>query len=353
MLKKSKIALNINHPSCELPTIYDSNIFFIQDKWDRDDITEHEYKRTNRLFTLKHKQIENMPNMLGEQGTFYLHRVILSFFDAAFKLNEFSRRYFKNVEEDRLSFNEIEKQALDHNVSHFNFNSLEVQTFLCTYYPTLDRIENKSNIAESEVLEALLAMNLNNILKKHGIETYQQNKDREFKISDYDGLILKMATNREIGMVMHNWRKLNNYNEVQFISTTSKILEFIVADLQKNSDGFRKDVHFEKLQSLISLVSENTKERKHFFGLFNEAEKLGFISRHGTSTDKKKLKEELHLFVYEGISTTNPQNVSDIRNRMFEDKILPNGSELNYLYDVWHYTTSLIVMLWFLGRKTI
>ncbi|MCG7344358.1 hypothetical protein MHZ92_09445 [Sporosarcina sp. ACRSL] len=349
-MQSSKIALNINSPFCKLPTKHDSKLFFIQDEWARNDITEHVFKRPNRLFFILHEQLESMPKLLGEQGTYYFHRVILSFFDAAHMLNHFASKYYKNIQESNLSFDEIQKQSLHYNIMEFNYESVDATTYLCTYYPGQDRTDNNGYITKSEVLEAWLAMNLNKILESHGISPYLSADEKEFMISDYDNLIIKMASNPELGMVMHNWRKLNNYSDVQFISTASKILEFIKADVQKNSSKFRKDSGFDKLIELLDLVSN--KERKHFFGLFNEAEKLGFISRHGTSTDKKKLEEESHLFVYKSISKNNPEDIVEIRNRMFKHRILPNGAELNYLYDVWHYTTSIIVLLWFLGRKS-
>lgn len=346
----NRIALNIASPFCRLPVIHDSDLFSIEDAWSRDNYTEHVYKRSNRLFFLKHDQLQAMPFLLGEQGTYFLHRVILSFFDAAYLLNQFASKYYKEITNNNLQFNKLQQESLGYNIMDFNYNSVDATTYLCTYLPESDQCDNHRKIFKNEVLEALLAMNLNKVLESHGISPYRSDTKNDFKISDYDNLIIKMASNHELGMVMHNWRKLNNYSDVQFISTVSKILEFIKADLQKNSGKFRKNEDYYKLKELIALVS--VKERKHFFGLFNEAEKLGFISRHGTSTDKKKLEEEAHLFVYNSLSDKKPSDIAEIRHRMFEHKILPNGSELNYSYDIWHYTTSLIVLLWFLGGKT-
>lgn len=81
----------------------------------------------------------------------------------------------------------------------------------------------------------------------------------------------------EVGMVMHTWRKLNSYNNSDFINNVSNILEFIEKDLGKNINTFNTQIgELPFLQNLIKLVSKT--RREFYFGLFNNSELLGFLS---------------------------------------------------------------------------
>ncbi|OKL35494.1 hypothetical protein BLL40_15155 [Domibacillus mangrovi] len=347
------VSLIIDHPNCDLPWIHNSEIFSIEGKWEVNEYSDTYSPRTRRLFFLKHPQVNSLTRLLGEQGTYSLHRVILSFFDASVKLNDFIDAYYENIKQNKLTLAELESQAKQYSINKFNYNSIEVPTFLCEYDSKLFRVKEHYKAYPNELLESLFSMNVNNILINHGVTPYKNlSEGAFFNTKEHDKTITKMLTHREIGMVMHTWRKLNNYSSIDFIANVSKILEFIRADLIKNEDKFgNSEDHFIKLEKLIKLVSD--KERRLFFGMFNDAERLGFISRHGTSVDKKKLQEEMHLIDYISISDKEPNTVAEIRESMMKDHIIPNASELAYVYDFWHYTTSLIVTLWFVSRRTM
>lgn len=157
-------------------------------------------------------------------------------------------------------------------------------------------------------------------------------------------LVYKMLKVREISMVIHTWRRLHSYNDVGFISNISSILEFISKDLNSQSTTFNTSHKlFVKLKELVDMV--NSSKRKVFFGLFNDADSLGMISRHGASKHGNgELRE------YNQVSSKHIKEIEVIRENMLKG-IMPNEREFKHMYNVWHLTTSLIVFLWFATKK--
>lgn len=137
-------------------------------------------------------------------------------------------------------------------------------------------------------------------------------------------------------MVMHTWRKLNSYNKTDYISIISNIIEFIEKDIKNNRVTFKTDEEeFAALNYLLELVRGKKKSR-YFFGLLNNAELFGFFSRHGSK----------ELVDYKKLSTNELLDVEIIRENML-NQIMPQQNEIKYLFNIWHYTTSLIVTIWF------
>ncbi|MED4017023.1 hypothetical protein [Sutcliffiella cohnii] len=339
-----KLGIMIRSPHCLLPEL-SNDYFYIDSEWEEDIMNGTESKRTQRFFGLKGHDDERLIGLLGEQGTFIFHRIMLSYYDAFFMIQTFMDKYYANIREEKLKFEDILEQSKTYDINLFNSYSVDELTTLClhdvygeerTYYFR----EHKAN----EVQEMLFSMNLKTILTNHKVSYFKNRtfQTEDLKSSNSNLVVYKMLINREISMVMHTWRKLNSYNNGDFISNISSILEFITKDLKQNSDKFNKESnHYSKLKNLLEEVNENSKSKKYFFGIFNDAENLGFLSRHG-----KVLLDFKSFNVREG------RTIYEIITEMKEDRCIPNENELNYLFNIWHYTTSLIVLLWSTIRKS-
>lgn len=332
-MNNKKISLVINTPFCKLPKI--ENDFFDFEGKEGVNIEEGITRFPYRRFTIKHPQSEMFLENLGEENTLTFYRLILSYYDSAFMLYDFTRKY-SVVFPNEINVFEIEKLIENYNIVEFDYNSVDQNTYLSLH--DYDRVYSDFHPSSNGLQELLWSMNLEKILSSHNISYYS---DKVFTVKEKNTgninlLVYKMIKNREVSMVMHTWRKLNSYDKSDFILNISNILEFIENDLLVNRDSFNTAMpEFCKLEDFVKLVSKKP-TRKYYFGLFNSSDLFGFFSRHGS----KRLLE------YESVSDNKQLSIDQIMDGMSKNKI-PNQNEIHYLFNFWHITTSIIVTLWF------
>lgn len=342
VLNNESLGLVIDIGFCELPSCH--NDIFILESYNS--IMFDDVPRTNSIkFYINHPQSDLFLDNLGVENTFIFHRVMLSLYNSAFKLRNFS--IINELDcEGEVSISAIESNVKKNSLPLFNYYSLDYANFL-TYSET-GRGINEINSDKNEIQELMWSMNMESILNTYDITFFDNLKPvKEFTLSDYHFTANKMLHNREMNMVMHTWGKLKDYGRPDFISIISNILEFIEKDVKRNPDSFIQLNHesmfesFELLKEYIDLIAKNP-TRKFFFGIFNSAKLLGFMSRHGgQSLEHYKLLGQSH----------EELSFKDIISNM-ENKVLPNQEEIHYLFDYWHYVTSVIVTLWFRLKKT-
>lgn len=340
ILNSRSIALVVNHSHCTLPGTF--NEYFSFDDIEGTNIEEGVARLPYRVFFPRHPQWDEFIERLGAEQTFLFSRVLLSYYDAAYMLFTFTARYRSGKDLADISFEDIEGQAQGYNIDDFNYSSLDYETFLGLYDRHGDRVLNSYSFSHNNLQELFWAMNMEKLLTSQGISYYPNRTFTldEQKTNNFSLLTYKMLKVNEVGMVMHTWRKLNSYNNSDFINNVSNILEFIEKDLGKNINTFNTQIgELPFLQNLIKLVSKT--RREFYFGLFNNSELLGFLSRHGSKS----------LINYNKMSNNTELKMKVIRDRMLKG-IIPNQREIQYMLNVWHYTTSLIVTIWFRLKKT-
>ncbi len=333
----SDLALVINHPWCSLPEA--SNDYFSLDSYLSENVEGGLERSSFRVFVPKHIQSHEFISKMGIEDTFTFYRVLLSFYDASFMLFSFSEEF--KTGSKTYDFNQIELLAQNYDIEKYNYTSLDRGTYLCLYDLERDREVEHYPASVNNFQELFWVMNLEQILSNYGINYYPKKKftNEEKIVSNKNLLIYKMLKNREIAMVMHTWRKLNSYNNADFIVNISNILEYIKEDLEKNRSLFDQTLPaFKLLEDLIHLVHKT--KRLLFFGIFNNSNIFGFFSRHGSS----------HLVNYNKINQKTNLNLNSILKNM-NGGIMPNNEELRYMFNIWHLTTSLIVSNWFISRK--
>jgi len=334
-LNNQFISLVINNAYNQLPE--ENNDYFTLEGKEGLNTGEGITRLPFRRFVSLHPQSENFVQTLGDANTFIFHRLLLSYYDAAVMLKDFTRKY--NVF-TTITLMNIEELALDYDIGKFNYHSLDYATYLAEVDMSTDTHKKEYHNLPNDVQELFWSMNLEKILNNYGISYYPDRtfKDEEKIISNTNLLIYKMLKIREVSMVMHTWRKLNSYNKADFIGNVSNLLEFIVKDFRVNSATFdTSKTEYQLLSQLLNMVHNS--KRPVYFGLFNSAPLLGFASRHGAE-----------LLEYNTLSTNSNMDIQLIRDNMI-NKIIPNQNEIRYLYNVWHLTASLAVTLWFRLKK--
>lgn len=330
------LSLVINTPFCTLPTC-DTDYFFLEGR-EGLNIEEGVARLPFRRFTIYHPDSLDLVDKLGPENTLIFTRLLLSYFDSAYMLYDFTAQHIDQINGE-ISRIEIEKVARNYNVEVFNYLSVDQTTYLSIHNE--ERVVTDLHPNKNELQELLWSMNLEKILSSYNISFYKDRifTDKEKNTRNFDMLVYKMLKNREVSMVMHTWRKLNSYSRPDFIANISNILEFIENDLKKNKKSFAPDrEEFVRLESFIKMVCKTS--RPYYFGLFNSSDLLGFFSRHGSN----------HLLDYEKISTEKGLSLKNIKKNM-ESKIVPNQEEIQLLFNFWHITTSIIVTLWFRTKK--
>lgn len=334
MYKNTVLGLVIAHSHCKLPE-KDTDFFYFESPHG-ENIEGGAVRQSFRLFIPKHPQHSELIEKLGSENTFTFFRVLFSFFDAAYMLYDFIRKHRLNTVQ--LNLEDIENNSKCYDINNFNYHSLEQPTYLSLYDYEHERHVEKFSFPPSEFQELFWSMNLEKILSNYGITFFPPSvfSMEERNTGNLNLLVNKMIRNREVGMVMHTWRKLLSYDRADFISNISNILEFIKKDLQENEDTFdMNNDEFVRLKELINYVSVS--KRQLFFGIFNSSNLLGFLSRHGPK----------RLIDFEKINDTDAlYDIKKIRENM-NLKIIPTRYDINHMFNYWHYTTSLIVSLWF------
>ncbi|MFP7414345.1 hypothetical protein [Priestia filamentosa] len=342
-MKKEALGLKIHRSSCKLPGI-DNKYFYFEGK-EGVNIEEGVARFDYRMFFPNHPQSHEFLDKLGPKNTFIFFKVLFSYFDAWYMLLDFTGRYFNTKKNPQLFnqdlFEHIEEIAINYDIDSFNYFSLDGELTLDLYDMKIDRTKEDYFFPPNEFQELFSSMNLENILTNHGIDYYptQTFEDKDKNVGNCELVVHKMLKSSEVGMIMHTWRKLNSYNRSDLMSNVSNILEFIAKDVKNNKDSFSFDVlpkDFEMLEELIDIVTNSRRKRGLYFGLFNSSDLWGTLSRHGSK----------NLTNYKAISTNTSLKIEDIRDNMMNG-IIPNEEELRYMTNVWHYTTSIIVSLWF------
>ena len=328
----SYLSLIVNNMHCRLPEA--DNDYFTFEGPEGENIAEGVMRLPFRRFIPSHPQSEEFLEILGEENTLIFYRVLLSHYDAAYMLYDFTRRYIRGF--STISLSAIEKEAEEYDIDLFNYKSVDKSTYLAVVDGDRDFHKEEFHPPTNDVQELLWAMNLEKILKNYGISYYPDKNftEEERNTGNFNLLIYKMLKSREVSMVMHTWRKLNSYDRTDYLGNVSNLLEFIIKDWELNPETFNSSMpEFQSLKDLHALVKNS--KRPVYFGLFNSAKLLGFISRHGSQ-----------LIDYDKLSESNVLDIETIRANM-ANKIIPNQQEIHHMFNVWHLTTSLAVSLWF------
>lgn len=327
--------LKVDSSTCQLPGVI-SNYFVFEDT--NTLLDEGMGRNPFRMFIPKHPQINDIIPNIGKDNSFILFRVLFSLYDASHMLYKFVAKN-KNISSD-ITFNEIQKTAQSHNIEDYQYYSLNQNTYLTFYNFSREKDIEEHYFEVNEFQELFWAMNLKGVLSEYSIDYFELYKNDDFEeeeknTGNTDLLINKMLSIREVAMVMHTWRKLNSYRDANIINNISSILEFIKKDVENNKRSFATDrEEFAVLENLIHIA--NRSKRPLYFGLFNSANHFGFFSRHGSHS----------LTAFNKISKDTTKDIETIRNNM-DQGIIPNNEEIKHMFDVWHYTTSLIVTYWF------
>lgn len=336
-MSSTSIGLIINHSYCQLPEAYNEYFYFE----DAEGLNREEgvTKRSYRMFFPCHPRFKKFMEKLGPENTFIFSRVLFSYFDASYMLFNFTVTYAKDF--SMPSFANIEEKAREYDINSFNYLSVDKETLLGLYDNDQEKILETYSFSPNEFQELFWTMNMENILTTYGIPYYPDKMftNEEQKINNITLLTYKMLKIKEVGMVMHTWRKLNSYARTDFIDNINNILEFVKNDVESNTDTFdTESENFSILKELIRITAHS--KRQLYFGLFNSTDLLGFVSRHGSN----------NLVDYHQLSTNTELKMTVIKENM-SNGIIPNQKEIQHMFNVWHYTTSLAVTLWFRLKK--
>ncbi|WP_144634169.1 hypothetical protein [Priestia megaterium] len=337
-MKSPLLGLVIDSSLCQLPE--KETDFFYFEGAEGLNIEEGVTRLPYRIFFPSHIQSKDFINKLGAENTFIFLRVLFSYFDAWYMLYDFTQRYSREL--SAISLTDIEEKAKHYDIDSFNYLSVDREMFLSLYDIKRDNHVERYHFFHNEFQELFWTMNLEKILSNHGISYYPDRtfSDKEKNVGNTSLVVYKMLKISEVGMVMHTWRKLNSYNRSDFINNVSNILEFIKKDLETNKNSFSTHLKdFPILEQLINMVCFS--KRPLYFGLFNSADLFGFLSRHGSQK----------LVNYQKLSGNTELKMKTIKKNMTQG-IIPNQDEVRYMFNVWHYTTSLIVTLWFRLKTT-
>lgn len=343
----NEVKLVVKTPNCDLPGIYTR--YFSFDEKEGLNVEEGIAMLYERDFYIHHSQINEFLDKLGPENSFYIHRLLLSYFDAAKSLNDFWRVYGSknNGLAPKINFKEeftlekIEKLSKDYKISLFNNFSLQHANTL-----TVKGRENRSYYFEANAFQEIMwAMNMISILKHHNLKKFDMgidNKIRDNKLSNYDFVVYRMLQKREIGMVMYEWTNITAYNQPDFIKRISNIIELITKDIKRNREVYLSvDTIKQERDVLLNFVdkindSQAGGYRKYFFGIFNASDLLGLYSRHGTKALNK----------FESFNEQKGLTLDEIYQNWMEKSILPNNDDFKFLFNIWHLATTFIVFSW-------
>lgn len=293
-----------------------------------------------REFLIKHPQVDLFLSHMGEENTFYLSRVFLSYYEAFQKLNDFWDKYAcpneKNIHPN-ITIEQLEKLTRELNYRPHNLNGL--------YYANDLEIEinwnrkDKISIEKNPFQEYLWAANMNRFLDEYKLGLYPDiiiTKNSIFETS----YLFKLALNKkEVSMALYEWANINSFNQSDFIKRISNVLEIIDNDLERHKELYdkitkRRDI-YEGVCNLNHSVQNSW--RPYFFGVFNASNLLGSYSRHASS-------EIAEIY---GINTINDVlSMKRIVNVWKERALLPTNEQFDHLFKGWYLATSILLLNW-------
>ncbi len=332
------------------PTNYISKLYYMESNYSRHIMSEHESRRNERFFCLLNYEGESLIDLLGEQGTHTLNKLILSYLEASVEIWAFSGENLYRLNPESINLKFIEEKARNYDINKYSLGLKKAKTSLVKYDLKNEKILYTYRTGDSNLAEMVFAMNIDGIFKNFQIEKINIETKEIFKNSDFDQSIMKMVGNSELGMMILQWIGLDDYDSIEFSAGIYKIIEYIKNDVHKNEAKFKSDSDYYKcLIKLLNIVTK--KEKKYFAGFLNDTVSLGVISRHGSSNAGEIKTLSNHVRVPVGLAKNNEKQISNIYQDLINGNNFPSISQLNYLYSFWHYTISLIICSWFLTRK--
>lgn len=327
--------LIIDTPNCQLSEV-DSFYFFLSS---REGLNREEgiERASEREFIVKHLNINI--DRLSIKDNYHISRIFLSYYEAHQKLLYFWRKYVRkdklNIDTNQLEFSYFENICRTTEYGPINFNGLSKANAM------KDDNGKYFSFEANPFKEYLYLINLNTLLSGWGIDNFPDVELESKDIFNSSYLFKAALKKKNIASVLYEWANINSINQSDFIKRISNILETIEKDVKNNNSRYKeikigKEV-YTGLLNLLDLISNNKRQRKHFYKVFNATEILGTYSRHGA---KKPIID------IDTISESSELNIEVIIDNWLNKNILPSDLEFEYLFRIWYLITSLIVLNW-------
>ncbi|MCM0626689.1 hypothetical protein M5J14_19505 [Lysinibacillus sp. OL1_EC] len=313
------------------------NPYFSFDELEEENVEGAISRANQRNFYLNHPNSNNFINKMGIENTFYLHRLLLSYYDAFSKLKYFWENY-ACPEKLNLQAN-IEIADLEKVAKKYPINVFDTHTMKFANYMIGDKMQ-KEYIEANPFQEYLWAINMNEFLKSYRINPFPD-VEMENKGIFNSSYIFKLAiSKKEVSIALYEWANINNFNQPDFIKRISNVLELIKEDLERNKSVYQKitkgtDVR-ENVYLLSKRINSGKKWRSFFFGVFNAADLLGAYSRHASN----KIKNIV------GFNKQPDLTAEEIVKMWRDENLLPNNHQFDHLFKVWYLATSILLLNW-------
>jgi hypothetical protein len=291
--------------------------------------------KSERLFWIRHKQIDQFIQKMGESNFFSLHRVFLSYYDAFSKLKYFWEQQIPN--EIGAKGAEV---LIDDIEIILKFDSLDINNSGTLKYSTHILNNGKKNWMEiNPFQEYLWSTQMNELFKAYRISAFDIVTIKEKSLFHSSYLFKGAIVKKEISSVLYEWANINSYNQTDFIKRINNILEVIINDVRRNKEEYSQKSKLQEVNNIVySLVNQiNTNPwRKYFFGIFNASNLLGSYSRHSSHEIKSIMR----------VNTQGDISCKKIIDEWWDNNTLPSDDQFNKIFKLWYFTTSYLVINW-------
>lgn len=311
-----------------------ANPYFSYDGPLEQNVEEGMARASQRNFYLNHPESDTFITKMGYENTFYLHRLLLSYYEAYRKVENFWNDYAKpsklNLQAD-IVIAQIEQTAKQHSIDAYD-------TYTLSYANYLSNGTEKKFMHVNYFQEYLWAINMNEFLTKHNISPYPDIKIESNSIFHSSYIIKSAISKKEVSIALYEWASINNFNQPDFIKRISNVLELIKKDLERNKSIYNQITKGTDVRDNVYLLNNRiqNKWKSFFFGVFNASELLGAYSRHAES-EIKDIK---------GFNKEEDFKAEEIVKMWREKDLLPSNSQFEHLFRVWYIATSILLLNW-------
>ncbi|PRA09453.1 MULTISPECIES: hypothetical protein [unclassified Paenibacillus] len=292
--------------------------------------------KTERLFWIRHKDLDKMLSIVGESNFFSFHRVFLSYYEAHFKLNYFwNHRIFNESEQTRepLKIAEIETMLETQDIQIVDSGALK-------YANHILNAGTKIHVKENHFKEYLWATQMNELLQAYNLSSFESVTIQSNDILKSSYLFKGALVKKEISVVLYEWANIYSYTQTDFIKRVSNILEVIKNDIERNKESYDEKSTRPWVNNLVYFLSKQVNDNNYykgcFFGVFNASDLFGPYSRHG-SAEIKSIK---------GVNNQQSMDCKTIISEWRNNGILPSDEQFMKLFKLWYFTTSYLVINW-------
>jgi len=292
--------------------------------------------KSERLFWIRHKDLDSMLPLVGESNFFSFHRVFLSYYEAHFKLKNFWNHQIPaemKQEREPLKIDEIETMLETQDMHIIDSGALNYARYILN-------AGKKIYVEENHFQEYLWATQMNELLQSYNLSRFENVKIESNDILNSSYLFKGAIIKKEISVVLYEWANIYSYTQTDFIKRISNILETINNDIKRNKELYDQKSNKAWVNNLVYFLSKQVNDNKYyrkcFFGVFNASDLFGPYSRHG-SDEIKSIK---------GVNKQEDIDCKTIISEWRTNGILPRDEQFMKLFKLWYFTTSYLVINW-------